>query len=477
MMVGGNLLTKALPKGAKELFNPFIGGEGSQFGSSDLFEVGHVAYMPLMNLVQNDNYQCSGKKNCAYSVDFNTVDTAIEQSMVRLNFDSAINSFPEEHYQQVCEIDHVDFRIALNASRWTVLIMRRIGNNEPQLVSSKTGSGAAVIDMPVSLYGRAHRLYVEIVATLDIEISQAVWACVAPVKRAQLGISITTYNKQEFLIHNINNIMNSSVGKSGLVDLLIINNGDDIGISPDNFDIINLPNVGGTGGFLAGRKHFKDKGYDKFVIMDDDIVIGDDFINRLYAISCFSRGKHIGTMAEMLNTDERIIKEQGGHVAQYHVFGLDLRNHLLDIAGWDMHSLFGYVPMTFSGWWSLIVDLDVEPKIEPNLFIKRDDIAFGLDSWMLGIQTIVFPNLMIAHSEEGAPAYYYYDVRNDLIMRAKQGHTFEIKPQQLHKLAIKNFLRFKIDRQRMFNMALRDFIAGPDQLSNKPVAETLIKVR
>lgn len=460
-------------------FNPFQSEKQGTGNSTNEFLVDGIRHIHLMKFVENDNYGVPDKKNRAFSHDYSTVSSNTSLSkLIRINFDGPTNSFPEEHYLTICGLKRVNFHITLTAKNWTVLVLRRIGNNPPVLVASQNGGGMESVNLPAYLIGKAHRLSVEIVATPDVEIFTASWTAPAPKKMPKLGISITTYNKQKFLRANIEKIMDSEPGRNGLIELLIVNNGDDIGSVPDGVHILTLPNVGGAGGFLEGFRHFKEAGHSKFVIMDDDIVIGDDFINRLYAIACLSKnGHHIGSIAELLNTDQRIIKEQGGDIIPEHVFGLHLRNHLLDIAGHDMHNLFAYVPTTFSGWWTLIVDLSVSPSIEASLFIKRDDIAFGLDSSCQGVKTIVFPNLLIAHSEEGSPAYYYYDIRNDLVMRARHRNGLSISTKQLLNLAMHNFLSLRLDRQRMFNMALKDFIAGPRAMRKKSVGKTLSKVR
>jgi GT2 family glycosyltransferase len=258
----------------------------------------------------------------------------------------------------------------------------------------------------------------------------------------------------------------------------VVNNGDPLPEDPAMAEIKALPNVGGTGGFLAGHAHFKEKGYRHFVIMDDDIAILPDFIDRLYAISCFAENVHVGTMAEILNVPERIVKEQGANVSGSHTFGIDLINPFTDLQGWDRHRVYGYYEADFSGWWSLMVDLNgPTPTMPEKQFIKRDDIMFGYESRAQDVPTIVPPNLVVAHGEEGAPAYYYYDIRNDLILRARNSEGLSLSAKQLFQIAGYLMLSLQADRQRMFNAALSDFMAGPDHLQKSDIGKTLKHVR
>lgn len=125
-----------------------------------------------------------------------------------------------------------------------------------------------------------------------------------------------------------------------------------------------------------------------------------------------------------------------------------------------------------------MVDLDGPPPAMPEKqFIKRDDIMFGYESRRQGMATIVPPNLVVAHGEEGAPAYYYYDIRNDLILRARNADHLSLSLKQLVRIAGYLMLSLKLDRQKMFNAALTDFLAGPAALQASEIGQTLKRVR
>ncbi|MEN9062982.1 hypothetical protein [Ponticoccus litoralis] len=172
------------------------------------------------------------------------------------------------------------------------------------------------------------------------------------------------------------------------------------------------------------------------------------------------------------------MKEQGANVSASHTFGIDLINPFTDLQGWDRHRVYGFYEADFSGWWSLMVDLDgPAPAMPEKQFIKRDDIMFGYESRRQDVVTVVPPNLVVAHGEEGAPAYYYYDIRNDLILRARNADRLSLSLKQLVRIAGYLMLSLQADRQKMFNAALADFLAGPAALQASDIGQTLKRVR
>ena len=83
----------------------------------------------------------------------------------------------------------------------------------------------------------------------------------------------------------------------------------------------------------------------------------------------------------------------------------------------------------------------------------------------------------MAHGEEGAPTYYYYDIRNDLILRARNHPGLGISLKQLFRIAGMLALTLRGDQQRMFNRALRDFMAGPKALAKSDLGGKLKEIR
>ncbi len=429
-------------------------------------------------MVLDDSFGQPEKRNGAYLADRRAMGPSNEK-WNRLNFDSPSNAFPSEHYRRVAGLERATLSLRFDADKWLVRLLRRGGNEPPKTVFQETGNGTAeiCIDTP-PLRNAPERFYLELSYTGTLSAELLAWTTPAPATLKPLGVAITTYNKPEYLLPNLEILKQSAAYRAGLLDVLVINNGKALESLPDGIQVTELDNVGGTGGFLEGHRHFRARNYGHFVIMDDDIAIGPDFVDRLYALSCLSRSYHVGSLAEILNIPDRIIKEQGADVSETNVFGLELHNADLNLQGHERHRLYPLKEVDFSGWWSLLVDLDgPAPRMPRKQFIKRDDVMFGYESRAKGMPTVVFPNLLVAHGEEGSPSYYYYDIRNDLILRARNHPPLTTSIRQMLNIAGSLMLTLRLDRQRMFNAALSDFLAGPRALEKSDMGRTLKKVR
>ncbi|MEL7090176.1 MAG: hypothetical protein AAFN94_00440 [Pseudomonadota bacterium] len=434
-------------------------------------------HLILARCIDDDRFGNPDKINGAFT-DWQAPDFIAADYQHTRSFDTVANALPVEHYFRLTGLKKVTALARFAAPEWRVRVLSRTANKAPVLIHQETGTGTADVAVPVILGKRPYRVFFEISWTGGLEVDLMAWTTPAPQDMRPMGVSITTYNKAAYLLPNLDTLAQSAAFAAGLLDILVVNNGDPLPEDPTMAEVKALPNVGGTGGFLAGHAHFKAKGYRHFVIMDDDIAILPDFIDRLFALSCFVRNLHVGTMAEILNVPDRVIKEQGANVAPQHTFGIDLINPLTDLQGWDRHRVYGYYEADFSGWWSLLVDLDgPAPEMPEKQFIKRDDIMFGYESRRGDVPTIVPPNLIVAHGEEGAPAYYYYDIRNDLILRARSADSLSLSVVQLVRIAGYLMLSLQADRQRMFNAALRDFLGGPGRLDRSDIGTTLKRVR
>ena len=454
---------------------------GFSYARSDRGITQTVAGRPwllLMQMEADDAWGAPEKHNGALAFDRNfQLDGGSPRE--RVGFDSIINALPVDFYRTAAGLSEVTFLARLDAEDWRIQILQRVGHALPRVVAEATGTGAGEVALDVP-FGpmRETRLHAVITYRGTLQSDLLAFATPKPDDMAPIGLSITTYNKPQFLLPNLEILRASLAAKAGLVEMLVVNNGAAIEGMPDGIEVLTPGNIGGTGGFLTAHAHFRDRGFRHFIIMDDDIVIPPDLLDRFFALSCLVKGRHVGSMAELLNVPERIVKEQGADLPWIHTFGLNLHNAGINIQARGRNAVFAFQDCDFSGWWALMVDLTgPRPSFPPFYFIKRDDITFGFESRQGGVPTAVFPNLLVAHSEEGATSYYYYDIRNDLVMRARNAGQLGISVRGIAEQLVTLFLTYRLDLQRMFNKALADFLDGPAPLAAQPVAEKLKEVR
>lgn len=410
----------------------------------------------LMNLVLRDDYGLAHKRSVAFQLEADSTGQPV------LTFDSHTNAFPEAFYHRLGLIE-VRFRASLQAGHWQLRLLRRGPLGEVEL-ASVSGEDWGQVDLPVTLAAEDTRLVVQIAATPDLQLGGAAWCAAFEGEAPVLGVSITTYNKEDYLRVNLRRIAASRPAREGLLSVMVVNNGAPITDPGPEVTLLTRDNIGGTGGFRTAFDRFKSMGLRHFLIMDDDILIAPDLLERVWAISCFARGLHVGTLAEILNTPERHIKEQGANIRPDDVLALDLHNADLRLDSPQRAALYRPVEVDYNGWWGLLVDLQAAGPLPPEwFFIRRDDIGFGLESRAAGCPTLAFPNLHVTHSEIGAPLYFYFDIRNELVMRLRADPPLPMP--NLRGLAQAALIALQTDRQKMINRALQDVMKGPEALA------------
>lgn len=436
-------------------------------------DAGGARHLTLMNLVFRDDYGLAHKTSVAAA----PCPADSPEAPLALEFDSHSNAFPEDFYHRI-GVTRAAFRARLRAAFCRVRVLRRDPAGGETLVAEAMVRGEQSVDLPFDLRAGGSRCLVRIDASADLTLSAAAWTTPAPADHRPIGVSITTYNKEAALRANLQGITDSAPARDGLLEVLVVNNGRPLDPLPETVTLVECDNIGGTGGFITAYNHFQERQFGHFLIMDDDILIAPDFIERVFAISCLARGVHIGTIAEVQNSPDRLIKEQGARVSRSEFLGLDLHNRDLLLDGPGLPRLYPVHSAEYCGWWGLLVDLSAPQQLPPRyFFIKRDDITFGVDSAAQGCETLVFPNLHVTHSEIGALTYFYYDVRNELILRASHAPDMVLDPWQLRLVANWCLVTLQTDLQRMLNLALRDFLRGAAYLQALDPGERLAQLR
>ena len=104
---------------------------------------------------------------------------------------------------------------------------------------------------------------------------------------APIGIVICNYNKKDFVVDCIRSVKESKVHN---FDIYVVDNASTDGsveaIQEEFGDSVtvleNKENLGGSGGFNTGLRLVRDKGYEYFVCLDNDVLVDENAILALY---------------------------------------------------------------------------------------------------------------------------------------------------------------------------------------------------
>ncbi|MFC3963878.1 glycosyltransferase [Nocardia jiangsuensis] len=249
----------------------------------------------------------------------------------------------------------------------------------------------------------------------------------------------------------------------------------------DRLAIHDQPNLGGSGGYSRVMyEALKTTDAEFIVYMDDDIEIEPDSILRALAFSRFAKSPVL-TGGHMLNLQERSHLHVMGEVVDRNVFMWTAAQNVEydhDFAKYPLRDrdnsklLHRRIDGDFNGWWTCVIPRQVAEEIgQPlPLFLKWDDVEYGLRARAAGYPTVTLPGAAVWHmawsdKDDAIDWQAYFHLRNRLVV-ASLHLPGNARPLVLDtvKATLKHLLCLEYSTVAIQNQAIRDFLAGPDKL-------------
>ena len=250
----------------------------------------------------------------------------------------------------------------------------------------------------------------------------------------------------------------------------------------DRLRIIDQPNIGGSGGYARVMyEALETTDCEQILYMDDDIVLEPDSILRAVAFSRFARRPML-VGGQMLQAQARSRLHAWGEVvdrkrmrwnkAPGTEYDHDFAQHPLRQTAW----LHRRTDVDYNAWWMCLIPRTVAADIglPLPLFIKWDDVEYGLRARAAGYPTATVPGVAIWHmsfadKDDATDWQAYFHLRNRLVGAAL--HSTEARPLAMLadslKHALKHALAMEYSTLALQEMAIRDFMAGPQALFDK----------
>ena len=237
-------------------------------------------------------------------------------------------------------------------------------------------------------------------------------------------------------------------------------------------------NLGGSGGYSRIMyEALNNTACQHILFMDDEIEIEPDSILRALAMSRFAKvptlvggqmlnlqaRSHLHVMGEVI--DRGNFMWTGAQNVEYdHDFSEDpLRTSKL---------LHRRIDVDYNGWWMCMIPRVVAEELgQPlPLFIKWDDAEYGLRAKDAGYPTVTLPGAAIWHmawsdKDDAIDWQAYFHLRNRLVV-ASLHMPGDGKGLVLDtvKATIKHLLCLEYSTVAIQNLAIRDFLAGPEHI-------------
>ncbi|NEW38259.1 glycosyltransferase [Nocardia cyriacigeorgica] len=249
----------------------------------------------------------------------------------------------------------------------------------------------------------------------------------------------------------------------------------------DRLAIHDQPNLGGSGGYSRVMyEALKTTDAQYIVYMDDDIEIEPDSILRSLAFARFAKSP-ILVGGQMLNLQERSHLHTMGEVVDRGIFMWTAAPNVEydhDFSKYPLRDrdnsklLHRRIDVDFNGWWTCVIPRQVAEEIgQPlPLFLKWDDVEYGLRARVAGYSTVTLPGAAVWHmawsdKDDAIDWQAYFHLRNRLVV-ASLHLPGDGKPMIVNtvKATLKHLLCLEYSTVAIQNEAIRDFLAGPEGL-------------
>lgn len=263
----------------------------------------------------------------------------------------------------------------------------------------------------------------------------------------------------------------------------------------DRLQIHRQGNLGGSGGYsriMYEARHPKRGTRAGYILyMDDDIAIEPDSVLRALAAARYAaspmliggqmlnlqKRSHLHTMGEVIDRSN-FMWSGAAHSHYDHDFATrplsDTGQYVEEFTGKvnDMRNMHRRIDVDFNGWWMCLIPRVVADTVgQPlPLFIKWDDTEYGLRTQKVGFPTASWPGIAIWHmawsdKDDAIDWQAYFHLRNRLVVAAlnHEGSVDGIIAS-LAKALAKHLLCLEYSTIAIHNEAIKDFLAGPEQL-------------
>lgn len=415
------------------------------------------------------------------------------------------NAFPASYWSAWTSLTEVTLRVrTLGAG--TVIVFRSNARGVAQRVDAVGVQGESVteFDLPFTSFLDGGWLWFDLVAGEDpMHLVEAEWLAPighTPRSTGTATIAITTMNRAAYCSALLTAIGSDPEALTVLDRVIVVDQGSTpLRRHPSypnaeralggRLEVIEQPNLGGSGGFSRGMLETARAGDSEYVLLlDDDAAIEPEGIRRAVAFANHAREPMIvgGHMLDMFDRTKLHAFAEGIRWSSF-MWGPttptrhDLGEANLRQTPW-LHRRYD---VDYNGWWMSLIPVSVVEAIGLSLpvFIKWDDAEYSLRASEHGVPTVTLPGAAVWHvswvdKDDSHDWQAFYHARNRLI--AALLHSPEPRGGRLARANLaddlKHLLTMDYATVALRHEAIRNVFRGPERLHGE-LASTLERVR
>ena len=408
------------------------------------------------------------------------------------------NAFPASYWRRWTAVKTVRFTASIVGNA-KISVFRSTGRGliypvAERVVQTEDSAVSVCVDVPmVGLMDGGYFWFDAESLDGPVTVTDAAWAVPRSARTAEhdtsMSIAITTFNRAAYCMNQLRAIAGSSALRKRLDTVYCTDQGSDLVCEQEGFTevsadlgkqltYIQQANLGGSGGFSRGMYETVKAGDSDFVLLlDDDAVSEPESILRSIQFSDYTiRPVLVG--GGMFHLDNRtMLYTQGERINPQRMWMYPSKsmgyNHDFSVDAVslkkDRHQR---IDEDFNGWWMCLIPVAVMKKIGLSLpvFIKFDDIEYGLRAGKAGFPTVCLPGVAVWHQawhdKDPARSWEEYFTERNRWIAALLTYP-DTPPRMLLETLYGDAslgLRFVYSAMALHHMALKDIMRGPQYL-------------
>lgn len=410
------------------------------------------------------------------------------------------NAFPAGYWRRWTRVDAVQFSARVRG-RGTIMLFRSSGRGlfEPAgTIDVNATTRATTVRAELAMTGLMDGGFFWFDAKAgdgdDLTIEDAAWSVPVEARRGgdgTLSIAITTFNRAPYCLNQLKAIAADTNVRGRLDTIYCTDQGtdlvrDELGFAAVAKDLghqltyMRQRNMGGSGGFARGMYETVKAGKSDYtLLLDDDAISEPESIMRAVQFADYcTRPTIVG--GGMFHLDNRTMLYTLGeryNRASYWTqpaAGLEYNHDFATQPLRDSPKLHRRADSDFNGWWMCLIPTQImrEIGLSQPLFIKFDDVDYGLRAEDHGYHTVCLPGVAVWHQAWHAKdpsrtweGYYLY--RNHWICSLL--HCTKPSWHFLYGMLFddaKAGVELVYSAMHLHHLALRDIMRGPDYIAD-----------
>lgn len=410
------------------------------------------------------------------------------------------NAFPAGYWRRWTRVDAVQFSARVRG-RGTIMLFRSSGRGlfEPAgTIDVNAPTRATTVRAELAMTGLMDGGFFWFDAKAgdgdEMTIEDAAWSVPVEARRGgdgTLSIAITTFNRAPYCLNQLKAIAADTNVRGRLDTIYCTDQGTDLVRDEPGFaavakdlgsqlTYVRQRNMGGSGGFARGMYETVKAGKSDYtLLLDDDAISEPESIMRAVQFADYcTRPTIVG--GGMFHLDNRTMLYTLGeryNRASYWTqpaAGLEYNHDFATQPLRDSPKLHRRADSDFNGWWMCLIPTQImrEIGLSQPLFIKFDDVDYGLRAEDHGYHTVCLPGVAVWHQAWHAKdpsrtweGYYLY--RNHWICSLL--HCTKPSWHFLYGMLFddaKAGVELVYSAMHLHHLALRDIMRGPDYIAD-----------